>query len=41
MGLEILRDEPDGSFERKIVDGSKESVVQLEQWVETVCKSLK
>lgn len=40
MGLEILKDEPEDSFERKIVDGSAESVTQLEDWVKTVEKSL-
>ena len=40
MGLAILKDEPEDSFERKIVDGSAESVVQLEDWVKTVEKSL-
>ncbi|XP_059083864.1 SET domain-containing protein SmydA-8-like [Tigriopus californicus] len=40
-GLEILSDEPAGTFEQKIVEGSKESLVQLEQWVTTVCTNLK
>ncbi len=40
MGLEILKDEPEGSFERCIVDGSKESLQQLEQWVKTVTSSI-
>ena len=40
MGLEILGDEPEGSFERKIVDGSKESVAQLEEWVKTVSSNI-
>ena len=38
--LEILANEPKGSFEIKIVEGSKDSVTQLEQWVETVCSSI-
>lgn len=37
MGLEILKDEPAGSFEHQIVIGSQESVVQLEEMVKTVC----
>ena len=40
MSLEILKDEPEGSFEQKIVAGSQESVAQLEEWVKTVCTSL-
>ena len=38
--LDILANEPEGSFESKIVEGSKESVTQLEQWVDTVCSSI-
>ena len=38
--LDILSDEPEGSFEHKIVLGSKESVTQLEDWVKTVCSSI-
>ena len=38
--LEILKNEPQGSFESKIVEGSKDSVTQLEQWVDTVCSSI-
>ena len=38
--LDILSDEPEGSFENKIVEGSKESITQLEQWVDTVCSSI-
>ena len=38
--LEILKNEPQGSFESKIVEGSKDSVIQLEQWVGTVCSSI-
>ena len=38
--LDILGDEPEGSFESKIVEGSKDSVTQLEQFVETVCNAL-
>ena len=38
--LDILGDEPEGSFESKIVEGSKESVTQLEDWVKTVCSAL-
>ena len=40
MGLEILKDEPEDTFERKIVEGSKDSVEQLEGWVKTVCESI-
>ena len=39
-GLNILDLEPDGSFEKKIVEGSKESITQLEDWVQVVCSSL-
>ena len=35
--LEILKNEPQGSFESKIVEGFKE---QLEKWVGTVCYSI-
>ena len=38
--LEILKNEPQGSFESMIVEGSKDSVTQLEQWVDTVCSSI-
>ena len=38
--LAILAHEPPGSFESKIVEGSKDSVTQLEQWVDTVCSSI-
>ena len=38
--FEILNSEPQGSFESKIVEGSKDSVIQLEQWVGTVCTSI-
>ena len=38
--LDILGDEPEGSFESRIVEGSKESVTQLQQWVDTVCNAL-
>jgi hypothetical protein len=40
MGIEILKDEPEDTFESKIVEGSKESIEQLEQWVKTVCDAL-
>ena len=40
MGLEILKDEPEDTFESKIVEGSKDSVEQLEGWVKTVCESI-
>jgi len=40
MSLEILKDEPEESFEWKIVQGSQESVKQLEDWVNTVCSSI-
>ena len=39
-GLAILEQEPEGSFEKKIVEGSKESVTQLEDWVQVVCSSI-
>jgi len=38
--LDIFKDEPEGSFEQRIVVGSRESVGQLEEWVNTICKSL-
>ncbi len=38
--LDILGDEPEGSFESKIVAGSKESVTQLEDWVKTVSSAI-
>jgi hypothetical protein len=38
--LDILSDEPEGSFESKIVEGSKGSVSQLEDWVKTVSSSI-
>ena len=38
--LEILKNEPRGSFESKIDEGSKNSVTQLEQWVDTVCSTI-
>ena len=40
LSLEILKDEPEDSFERKIVEGSKESVTQLQDWVNTVCSNI-
>jgi len=40
MSLEILKDEPEGSFEWKIVQGSSQSLTQLEDWVNTVCSSI-
>ena len=40
MSLEILKDEPEESFEWKIVQGSKDSVKQLEEWVDTVCSNI-
>jgi hypothetical protein len=40
MGIEILKDEPEGTFENKICEGSKESIEQLEQWVKTVSDAL-
>jgi hypothetical protein len=40
MGLEILSDEPEDTFENKIVEGSAESVKQLEQWVQTICNAI-
>ncbi|XP_023325963.1 histone-lysine N-methyltransferase ASHR1 [Eurytemora carolleeae] len=39
-GLAILKLEPEGSFEAKIVEGSKDSVAELEDWVNTVSKAL-
>ena len=41
MGLEILKSEPENTFERRIVEGSQNSVKELEEWVETVTKTLK
>ena len=38
--LDILSDEPEGSFEAKIVEGSKPSIDQLKDWVTTVCASI-
>lgn len=38
--LDILSDEPEGSFEHRIVQGSQESVKQLEDWVSTVCNTI-
>ena len=35
--LKILKNEPQGSSESKIVEGFIDSVSQLEQWVDTVC----
>jgi hypothetical protein len=29
MGIEILKDEPEGTFENKICEGSKESIDQV------------
>lgn len=40
QSLEILGDEPEGSFESKIVQGSSESIGQLDDWVKTVCNSI-
>ena len=39
-GLDILDREPEGSFEKKIVEGSKDSITQLDDWVKMVCSSL-
>ena len=40
QGREILKLQPEGSFESKIVDGSEHSVGELEQWVKTICEAL-
>ena len=40
-GLNNLKNEPQRSFESKIVEGSKDSVTQLEQGVGTVCSSIR
>ena len=39
-GLAILDQEAEGSFEKKIVQGSQESVTQLEDWIKVVCSSI-
>ena len=39
-GLDILGEEPEGSFEYQIVQGSKESLHQLEEYVKAVAKAL-
>ena len=40
QGLKILKIQPDGSFESKIVAGAKNSVGELEQWVNTISEAL-
>eukprot|EP00096_Caligus_rogercresseyi_P006994 TRINITY_DN2418_c0_g2_i1.p1 TRINITY_DN2418_c0_g2~~TRINITY_DN2418_c0_g2_i1.p1 ORF type:complete len:531 (+),score=146.39 TRINITY_DN2418_c0_g2_i1:103-1695(+) len=39
-GLDILKEEPEGSFEHKIYVSSQESVGQLEDWVKTIDSAL-
>ena len=41
QGVEILKLQPDDSFEAKIVAGSKSSLVELENWVKTISQALK
>ena len=40
QGMEILRLQPEGSFEAKIFTGSEHSVGELETWVKTICEAL-
>ena len=40
QGMEILKLQPEGSFESKIVAGAEHSVVELEKWVQTICEAL-
>jgi len=40
QGLDILKLQPEGSFERKIVDGSQQSLIDLRNWVKTVTQQL-
>ena len=40
QGMEILKLQPEGSFESKIVAGAQHSVVELEKWVKTICEAL-
>lgn len=40
QGLNILKLQPAGSFESKIVEGSQKSLVELENWVKTISEAL-
>lgn len=40
QGIAILRLQPEGSFESKIVAGAKDSVGELEKWVQTISEAL-
>jgi len=40
QGLAILKLQPEGSFESKIVVGSQKSLVELEHWVKTISEAL-
>jgi len=40
QGLNILKLQPPGSFESKIVAGSQKSLVELETWVKTISEAL-
>ena len=40
QGLDILRLQPEDSFEAKIVAGAKGSLVELENWVKTITEAL-
>ena len=40
QGMEILKLQPENSFEAKIVAGSKDSLVELENWVKTITEAL-
>jgi len=39
-GLDILKMEPEGSFESKIVQGSKDSVTELRNWCNTISQAI-
>jgi len=39
-GLAILKLQPPGSFEAKIVEGSQKSLVELQNWVKTISEAL-
>ena len=41
QGIEILKLQPENSFEAKIVAGAKDSLVELENWVKTITQALK
>jgi len=40
QGIAILKLQPAGSFEAKIVEGSQKSLVELENWVKTISEAL-